>query len=95
MKKWEEERLPGLDYLPVHYIGELNREIKMRERVWKKVPGTKNRFLNPEHQKSYDILKELHGLLSVLGGPTLYDMRIKASSVMALVQQSAFGEKDI
>lgn len=48
-------------------ISELNRELAMRRKVWQRLPGEKERFVNQDHQRQYDVLKNLLELLTISG----------------------------
>lgn len=42
---------------------EIRRELEMRRRVWPTVSGMPERFISMEHQRKYDILKQLSEVL--------------------------------
>lgn len=42
---------------------EIRRELEMRRNVWQTVPGLPERFVSMEHQRKYDILKQLSEVL--------------------------------
>lgn len=49
------------------YIKELETELKMRRKVWKRTMTKPTVFLNDENQRRYEVLNELHLLLIKLG----------------------------
>lgn len=51
---------------------EIRRELQMRRKVWKRIPGKDDRFVNPEHQNRYDILKDTLILLEGINNVELH-----------------------
>lgn len=37
-------------------IAELKTELEMRRKVWRKVPGSRDQFIDPEHERRYAIM---------------------------------------
>lgn len=47
------------------FINEINTELNMRNRVWKRIPGT-TEFQDIEHDRRFKVLIELREFLSAL-----------------------------
>lgn len=47
------------------FINEINTELNMRNRVWKRIPGT-TEFVDQEHNRRYRALVELREFLSAM-----------------------------
>lgn len=66
------------------YEKELLRELKMRERMWKKT-GV-NKFQDFTKQRQYDILEELMNILMMAPWSTFETMRKQAESASRTIQ---------
>ena len=52
---------------------EIRRELKMRRQVWPRVSGMAESFISMEHQRRYDILKQISEVLDY-GKPEHYNI---------------------
>jgi len=47
-------------------IAEIKTELTMRRKVWKRVTGSQDRFIDPSHQRRYDILSNLLAVMEAM-----------------------------
>lgn len=69
-----------MKYKCYDYEKELRREMKMRRKVWKLIPGTE-KFLDPEHQRRYDILEEILKIFENIDLKTFLQIQDQADSL--------------
>ena len=48
-------------------INELKRELIMRRKVWRRVPGSLDQFLDQSHQNSYSAMVDVLAVLEQIG----------------------------
>ena len=47
-------------------IAELKTELAMRRKVWKRVTGSQDRFINAGHQRRYNVLNDCLAVLEAM-----------------------------
>jgi hypothetical protein len=47
-------------------IAEIKTELGMRRKVWKRVTGSQDRFIDPSHQRRYDTLNDLLAVMEAM-----------------------------
>lgn len=65
---------------------ELRRELVMRRKVWQRVPGMAESFVSMEHQKKYDVLKQLSEILEYTK-PAVFYVVLKSAETNQANQQ--------
>lgn len=46
-------------------VTELKTELEMRRKVWRRVAGSKDQFIDPEHQRRYNLMVLMLDLYSI------------------------------
>lgn len=70
------------------YVKELNRELKMRRKVWKKVSGMPEDFTDMTQQRQYDILCEIRDILDTIGKERIELIQAETESMLTLQEYS-------
>jgi len=47
-------------------IAEVKTELGMRRKVWKRVTGSQDRFIDPSHQRRYDTMNDLLSVMEAM-----------------------------
>ena len=47
-------------------IAEIKTELLLRRKVWKRVTGSQDRFIDSQHQRRYDIMAELLAVMEAM-----------------------------
>lgn len=60
------------------YEKELKKELEMRRRVWRRIPGEESKFVDQMHQHRYDVMNEILIILKHADWKTLEALRARA-----------------